>query len=138
MLNIESIETEYYEIRTSRSGKFSITKTDSNNKSQNRTYTDIKVIGNLDKNDQTSLSIYCDDLEFSTLDYEKEVYSAVARHVVSKRQGKKPYPIYITDIDFSRGILHVIAPENLQTIHFLNYKKRIEEKLNLALKSIAA
>jgi len=138
MLNIDNIETEYYEIRPSKSGKFNITRVDTRAIGQNHAYTEIKVIGSLDKNENTTLSIYCDDMEFSSLDQEPDVFRTVARHIIAKRQDGKPYPIYITDIDFSRGILNVIAPENLQTIHFLNYKKRIEEKLNLALKSITA
>jgi len=136
MLDIENIDTEYYEIHTTRSGKYSITEVDSCSRNEHRSYTDIKVIGSLDKDDHTALSIFCNDREFSTLDHGREVFSAVARHVVSGRQGGRSYPIYITDIDFSRGVLNIIEPENLQTIHFLNYKKRIEAKLNQALKDI--
>ncbi len=136
LINITDIETEFYEIRPSRSGKFSITKVNSGKTGHKHIYTDIKVIGSMDDNDNNSVTIFCDDREFSSLVYEKDLFLTVARYILSRRKESKTYPIYITDIDFSRGILNIIAPENLQTIHFLNYKKLVEEKLNQALKSV--
>ncbi len=137
MINIEDIDTGYYEIRTSRSGKFSITPATGAKSEQARSYTEIKVIGSLDDQEQTAISIYYDGQEYSSLEHGKNVYEVVAGEINALRKDKSRYPIYITDIDFSRGILNIIAPENLQTIHYLNYKKLIEGKLNQALQSIS-
>lgn len=136
LIDLKKVETEYYEIRMTRTGKYNITRMETSSNSFSRSYTDIKVIGSLDENENTALSIYLDDIEFSSLEHQQNIFQIVAQHIINKRQGSKDYPIYITDIDFSRGILNVIAPENLQTIHYLNYKKLIEEKLNKALQSI--
>jgi adenylate cyclase class 1 len=60
----------------------------------------------------------------------------VARYVMSRRTSGQTYPIYITDIDLARGLLGVEAVQGLQTVHFLNYKKRIEARLNQALEKL--
>ena len=46
------------------------------------------------------------------------------------------YPIYITDIDVNAAMLGTDKTDGVQTIHFLNYKKRIEGLLNEALQSL--
>ncbi|MCG8325769.1 MAG: class I adenylate cyclase, partial [Thiotrichales bacterium] len=137
MISIENIDTEYYSVSKAKTGKFSITRVNGESLEPVSTYTEIKVIGSLDKDENSSLNIYCDDLEFSTLDSGQDVFTTVASYIMSKRKAGKPYPIYITDIDFSTGILNVIAPEHLQTIHFLNYKKHIEGKLNQEMQKVS-
>jgi adenylate cyclase class 1 len=50
----------------------------------------------------------------------------VARHVLKQRKSGQPYPIYITEIELSRHMLTKSHMGNFQSIHYLNYKKRIE------------
>ena len=98
---------------------------------------DVQVIGQQLDPQHTRFTLYCNDREFSDLEHGERLFEAVARHVVARRAGGQTYPIYITDIDVSRTLLGADSAASLQTVHFLNYKKRIEERLNQALVRIA-
>jgi adenylate cyclase class 1 len=41
------------------------------------------------------------------------------------------YPVHITDIDLPLSAFRINKPEQLQTIHYLNYKQKIEAKFNI-------
>lgn len=57
----------------------------------------------------------------------------MVRHVLELRHSGQHYPIYITDIGMSRAVLGEQGVNKVQTIHFLNYKRRIENELNRVL-----
>ena len=40
------------------------------------------------------------------------------------------YPVHITDIDLPLSAFRIDNPEQLRTIHYLNYKQKIEAKFN--------
>ncbi|HQU14521.1 MAG: hypothetical protein B7Z66_02645 [Chromatiales bacterium 21-64-14] len=101
-----------------------------------RNYFDVQVIAH-SVGDHTDYTFYCDHREFSSLQYGDEVYQEFTRHILQRRQGGERYPIYITDIDLPRATLGSDTQGVLQTIHFLNYKKQIEERLNRALGQLA-
>ncbi|MFZ3184300.1 MAG: class I adenylate cyclase [Pseudomonas sp.] len=75
------------------------------------------------------ITLYCNHREFSELEYGQDLFAAVARHILSQRQGGERYPCYITDLDLSR----VLGDGHNQTIHYLRYKAKLEEALNSAL-----
>ena len=62
------------------------------------------------------------------LEYGSNLYREVARYIVSLRGSGERYPIYITDIDLAPNLLSE-GMDQLQTAHFLKYKKMIEERL---------
>jgi adenylate cyclase class 1 len=47
------------------------------------------------------------------------------------RQNKDDYPVHISDLDVPCSYLGVEDNNQLQTVHYLNYKKKIEAKLNV-------
>jgi len=98
-----------------------------------RRYMDVQVIGDLDQERGGSFSIYCDNHEFSVLEYGDQIFQRVASHITQKRRGGIHYPIYITDIDLGPTVLGTDHSHGVQSIHFLNYKKRVESLLNEAL-----
>lgn len=100
---------------------------------QSRSYFGVQVIGDLLEENRTVFTMYCNDQEFSTLEHGDRLFEVVACYVLSQRASGQPYPIYITDIDLARGLLGADSGQGLQTVHFLNYKKRIEARLNQAL-----
>ncbi|RRQ21878.1 hypothetical protein [Thiohalobacter thiocyanaticus] len=100
---------------------------------QSRSYFGVQVIGDMMDNNRSVFTMYCNEQEFSTLEYGERLFEEVARYILSKRASGQTYPIYITDIDLARNLLGVDTAQELQTIHFLNYKKRIEQRLNDAL-----
>ena len=91
---------------------------------------DVQVIGER-INEQTQFTLYCDGRKFTTLEHGDNVFEVLAEHVLRKRVGASRYPIFITDIDLSRLDAESGSSERqLQTIHYLRYKKRIENRLN--------
>lgn len=98
-------------------------------------YLSLQVIIDHDENGNTLFTLYCAEREFSALEYGDELFSAVVRHVLELRRSGQPYPIYITDISLSRSILGDQNINKMQTLHFLNYKRRIERELNKVLES---
>ncbi|MPT20538.1 MAG: class I adenylate cyclase [Pseudomonas sp.] len=75
------------------------------------------------------VTLYCNHREFSELEYGRELYRAVAQHIIVQRAGGERYPCYITDLDLSA----VLAGQRAQTVHYLRYKSELENALNAAL-----
>jgi adenylate cyclase class 1 len=99
-------------------------------------FMDVQVIGDLDDERHGSFSIFCGNREFSALEYGDRLFYEVAQHITHQRSSGSSYPIYITDIDVNPAMLGSDKIDGVQTIHFLNYKKRIESLLNEALQNI--
>jgi adenylate cyclase class 1 len=96
-------------------------------------YFSLQVIVDHDENGKTIFTLYCGDREFSTLEYGADLFGAVVHHVLELRRSGQSYPIYITDIGMSRAVLGEQGVNKVQTVHFLNYKRRIENELNRVL-----
>lgn len=92
----------------------------------------IQVIGDVSGASQ-SLTIYCDDQEFSVMEFGDEVFRHVARYVVGHRGSGEHYPIYITDLDLSGIATGEVGESAVQTAVMLNLKKTIEKQINAAL-----
>ena len=134
-LRVEEIATEFYRLTQEKDKSYSAKLIDKMPDSDHSRYFNIQVLGDLDENRQSSLTIYCEDHEFSTLEYGQNIFTAVVKHIIKQRKDSATYPIYITDIDLSRNLFFLSDIKNLQTIHYLEYKKRIETKLNATLSS---
>ncbi|WP_277373222.1 class I adenylate cyclase [Pseudomonas sp. AA-38] len=78
---------------------------------------------------QRHVTLYCNHREFSELEYGRDLYRAVAQHILAQRAGGERYPCYITDLDLSA----VLAEQQAQTVHYLRYKSELEDALNAAL-----
>ena len=76
------------------------------------------------------------DREFSSLQYGDELFGEVAKHILHRRTSSDSYPIYITDIDISSQLLPDTGSEERQTIHYLQYKRRFEERLQQAISAM--
>ena len=99
-------------------------------------YSTVQVIGQEGQEGRPSYTIFCDEVEFSSLEHGKALFHAVARHVLNQRNSGQRYPIYITDVDLAPGLLGMERREELQTVVYLNYKRHIEDRLNNALLSL--
>ncbi|MFO8025086.1 class I adenylate cyclase [Thiohalophilus sp.] len=78
--------------------------------------------------DKPAFSVFCEDREFSSLEYGQDLYRQVAAHIVGLRRSGEAYPIYITDMDLAPNLLNE-SGNQVQTVRFLEYKKMIEERL---------
>lgn len=129
--NIENLEIEFFSINYEKK-EIIINKLNNEVEESSLGFFNIQVIGSPD-DEHNSLCIFCEDREFSYIEYDKQLFNVVADYVIQQRASGQKYPIYITDIDISRGLISQVEPDKLQTIHYLNYKKRIEDKLNTAI-----
>ena len=86
----------------------------------------VQAIADYDQSGNPSFTIYCDQQEFSELEYGDALFDTVARHILQHRRTQQRYPCYFTDIDLSRSIGD---SGSTQTIHYLRYKQRLEKSL---------
>lgn len=86
-----------------------------------------------DTHNGIQFTIYCNEKEFSSLDYGNQIFYAAYQYIIEFRQSEINYPVHITDIDLPLSAFHIESLERLQTIHYLNYKKKIEDKFNVGL-----
>jgi adenylate cyclase class 1 len=120
---------EYYEIKKSPSGVFSYNPIKLRAASSNKELS-LRITGE-DTHKGIVYTIYCNEKEFSSLDHGSQVFYAAYQHILQFRSGKMNYPIHITDIDLPLSAFRIDNPEQLQTIYYLNYKQKIEDKFNI-------
>lgn len=100
-------------------------------------YFNVQVIAG-SEGDRPTFTVYCDDAEFTSLEHGSALFRRVAEYVLARRRSGQRYPIYITDIDLPRAIPGEDSGHRAQTVHFLNYKKHIEQRLNEALAQLGS
>lgn len=125
---------QIYKIHRRQVGKFTYDRQEKNTDGRYN-YFSVQVIGDIIEQ-STAFTIYCNDEEFSSLDYGKDLFKEVAKYVLSERGSGQRYPIYITDVDLSPSLLGADGNEKVQAIDYLKYKKRIEAKLNGELQKL--
>jgi adenylate cyclase class 1 len=128
---------DYYEIFQPTKGRYGLRPIEFSHHPPSRKPISLQVIAeSLAEDGKSRLSIFCDDVEFCSSEYGGELFDRVARHILDLRRDSARYPIYITDIDINRLINAVPGDGPIQTIHYLIYKKRIEDRLNESLRRI--
>ncbi len=85
--------------------------------------------------DKEVVSLYCEEREFSSLEYGAELYREAVRFVLGRRRSGEAYPIYITDLDLGSGLLAPGQPLP-QTGQYLQHKSMLEARLLDALRSL--
>ena len=96
-------------------------------------YLPIRVFVDIDENRNQQFTIFCEDEEFSTNVYGGRLFVAIAEFILGRRANAEAYPIYISDLELSNRFKDQRGIVSQQTIHLLNYKKRIEDELTRAL-----
>ncbi|WP_432742603.1 class I adenylate cyclase [Methylobacter sp. G7] len=123
------LSLEYYAIEKSPDGIFSSNPVQLNTSSSNQEL-NLRITGE-DTDKGISYTIYCNEKEFSSLDHGNQIFYAAYQHILQFRNANSHYPIHITDIDLPLSAFRIDNPEQLQTIHYLNYKQKIEDKFNV-------
>jgi adenylate cyclase class 1 len=96
-------------------------------------FVSIQVIAEPGPETGISYTIYCDEREFSELEFGGELFREVAGYILSQRRGGERYPCYITDLDLAQ-CRDLLAPQGgLQLSHYLRIKAEVEWQLNYAL-----
>lgn len=121
---------EFYELTADAIGRKKALKVSPQLYPSGKKFFSLQVIVEQNETGESVFTLYCDSKEFSTLEYGKNLFRAVIDHVLLLRQSGQSYPIYITDISLERSVVGEENMGKLQTVNFLNYKRRIEEQLN--------
>jgi len=129
----DKTDIQYYQITRNSLEEYVLVPVKANPEVGTRRYFDVQVIGGLEDERHGSFSIFVGNREFSALEFGDQIFHRVTEHIFRKRDGGRGYPIYITDIDVNPAMLGTDNANGVQSIHFLNYKKRIESQLNEAL-----
>lgn len=132
----DEIAVEYYQVGRDRQGQLQVGRRIADDHIQHG-YLSIQVIASRDEASGSVFSIYCDDQEFSSVEYGSELFNEVAKHILSKRERSQSYPVYITDLDLSADMFPDYKGGHVPTVEYLNYKKNIENHLNIALEGLA-
>ncbi len=121
---------EYYALADSEKGDYNVTKM-TPPPAFAWDYLSIRITGEVYGTPPEILySVYCNELEFSPTEISEDVFYSVASYIYNLRQSKEKYPIHITEIDVPLQALGVNNYQQLQSIHFLQYKQKIEAYLN--------
>ncbi|WP_426132978.1 class I adenylate cyclase [Pseudomonas sp. PWP3-1b2] len=98
----------------------------------NKPFYDVQAIIGKAAPGQVGITLYCNQREFSELEFGDQLFAVVAREIVGQRQETERYRCYITDLDLSGLLGDVQSPSNL----YLRYKAELELSLNEALSQI--
>lgn len=123
---------EFYRVERTADGQCQFNRQKSDYDKNKQSYFHVQVVGSV-IDQKTVFTMYTEDKEYSSLDHGINLFREVARYVLSRRPSGERYPIYITDLDLAPALLGERASSQFQIIEYLNYKKRIEEKLNYEL-----
>ncbi|MFG0630875.1 class I adenylate cyclase [Pseudomonas sp. xss_2] len=97
-------------------------------------YYEVQAILQKSAGDGVHVTLYCNQQEFSELDYADQLYSVVSRQILSKRRSAGTYRCYITDLDLSE----LLDDDQGSTILYLRYKRELEQALNAGLAQLQA
>lgn len=75
------------------------------------------------------IAVYCNERRFAIDGAES--LRAVRSEILGYRNSHDDYPFHITEIDAPCRVLGAEHSEELQTLHFLHYKQKMEDKLNI-------
>lgn len=81
---------------------------------------------------KVQVTLYCNQREYSELEYGDQLFAVVAREIVGQRRELQPYRCYITDLDLSGLLGDSPGSSNL----YLRYKADLERALNKALEQV--
>ncbi len=100
---------------------------------QARDYFPIRVFADVDETDQSSFTVFCGEVEFSSQHHGSALFTAVAEHVTALRTSQVKYPIYITDFELSPRFIEQRGAANERLPDLLNYKHKFEQHLTAAM-----
>ncbi len=124
------LDIEYHEIFKHSVGIFSCDPVEVES-AITQEFLSIRVTGLTVDKSKINYTIYCNDYELSSIDFGEQVFRKAAEYVLQLRKSKEYYPVYITDIDVPWTILGFDSVRQFQTVRYLQYKQKIEHRLNL-------
>lgn len=99
---------------------------------------EVQAIGAVAASGSVQFDLYCDEQEFSALEHGENLFRAVADYILTRRQNRQPYPIYITDLHLPQDLDLQTEQGDQSSAQYLRYKIHLEQGLNRALSSLVA
>lgn len=125
----EALPVEIYLVREHRGSPRQLVRLPDEPRLDRGHYFNVQVIGEGSSEGHTTYTVFCNDREYSGLEYGADLFRAVAADIQAMRRSGLRYPVYITDLDLSGTLAGSRQGGRLQTVHFLQYKKTIEDRL---------
>lgn len=127
------VQTLYYQLLPSGSGRArSIEPRPAPQNPANKPFYDVQAIIGKAAPGQVGITLYCNQREFSELEFGDQLFAVVAHEIVGQRRETERYRCYITDLELSGLLGDVQSPSNL----YLRYKSELELSLNEALSQL--
>jgi adenylate cyclase class 1 len=125
-----AVQTLYYQLLPSGSNRArSIESRPAPQNPADKPFYDVQAIIGKATPGQVGITLYCNQREFSELEFGDQLFAVVAQEIVGQRRETERYRCYITDLDLSGLLGDVHSPSNL----YLRYKAELEHALNEAL-----
>ncbi len=131
--DLSHYEIEFYQINQSINN-VQLSRRNVLNHIEGTNFFNVQAIADQDLNGRILFNIYCDQQEFTELEFGKALYNTAAKFILSRRNSQERYPCYITDLDLSRYRGENNTPS--QTIDYLKHKQKLEQALNHALQAL--
>ncbi|WP_350615164.1 class I adenylate cyclase [Pseudomonas sp. HY7a-MNA-CIBAN-0227] len=128
-----AVQTLYYQLSPSGSGRARRAEPrPAPQTPANKPFYDVQAIIGKAAPGQVGITLYCNQREFSELEFGDQLFAVVAQEIIGQRRETERYRCYITDLDLSGLLGDVQSPSNL----YLRYKAELEQALNEALGQI--
>jgi adenylate cyclase class 1 len=96
-------------------------------------YHGVQARGDVDPSGNLVLTLACDGQEFSTRDLGGGVFAAAAQYLRRGGATLPVCPVLVAEVVLSPALVAHQGIVRLQTVHFLKYKRLVEERLDQAL-----
>ena len=128
-----NLDTLYYQLLPSGPGRARRVETRPAPQTPiNKPFYDVQAIIGKAAPGQVQVTLYCNQREFSELEYGDLLFSVVAQEIVEQRREIERYRCYITDLELSGLLGDGQGSSNL----YLRYKADLERALNEALEQV--
>ncbi|PVY76929.1 adenylate cyclase [Tamilnaduibacter salinus] len=94
---------------------------------------EVMAMGVQEGDEPLQFDLFCEEQEFSVLEYGDQLIPAVAHYIRSRRSSGARYPVYLTDLHLPHDLDPYAYRHDLQTCQYLHYRNRIQAALNSAL-----
>ena len=122
-----ALDIHYYQLLPNGPGKArSVERRPTPAVDEAQPYYEVQAIVQADPQQAPQVTLYCDQLEYSELEYGDQLYAVVARQILEQRHSAGVYRCYITDLDLSG--LDDERPAS--TAVLLRHKQALEQALN--------
>lgn len=121
----EGINIQYYEIQKNSSAVISCQSIKVN---PDECQMELRVHFTYDHQSET-YAAYCNNFKIMISDADS--YKTLKNHILSYRKQTETNPFHITIIDVPYQFLGIDQPTQVQAVHYLRYKQKIEDRINV-------